>query len=70
MNEPLTDNTWTFTVSRNENGNTWDNPYPFRVEAVSTTDGQKVYGFGDSELEARQDCYIQINLNKKAEIHE
>lgn len=63
--ERLTDNAWTFTVQKREGGNTWENPYPFTVEAVSKSDGKKVYGFGDSELGARQDCYIQIGLARK-----
>ena len=57
--------TWTFAVLRN---NTTADPkkYPFEVFAVSLSDETVVHGYGDSELEARQDCYIKIEQLRKA----
>ncbi len=63
----MTDNLWNIVVS--DNGPDAKRPphETFRyVARAKNSDGQIIYGRGDSELEARQDAYIQIEQMRKA----
>lgn len=60
---------WSIVVT--DNGPDAERPpyvtFRFVARALKTDEPVVVYGYGDSELEARQDCYIQIEQQKKAQ---